>query len=46
MDVLSEDGEDRLRLFYLRYIMLHCSPSEAEAAGKREQGLYGKHETG
>jgi hypothetical protein len=26
IDALSEDGEGCLRLFYLRYVVLHCSP--------------------
>ena len=31
-------------LFYLRYIMLHCSPSDAGSRGEREQGLYGEQQ--
>jgi hypothetical protein len=38
MGVLSEDGEDRLRLLYLRYIMLHCFPFAAESAGGERTG--------
>jgi hypothetical protein len=27
-------------LFYLRYIMRHCSPPAADSAGDGEQGVY------
>ena len=36
-------GGDRF-FFYLRYIMLHCSPFAAESAGEGEQGVYNYQE--
>ena len=42
IDVLVTDdkGGDVSDVFYLRYIVLHCSSSAADSAGEGEQGVY------